>query len=89
MTHPSQIRDDAHAPHPERVSESYAEERILEKIARLPAGREQDGLRALSEGLRARDVPPAMRLHLVTAVANLGRIARESLSWRRAPEFED
>ena len=65
-------------PKPERVSEKYADQRIREKIARYPGERQQAGLWSISQTLKEHDVPPALRLHLVTAVANLGRIADES-----------
>lgn len=65
-------------PKPERVSEQYADERIREKIARFSGEKQQAGLWSISETLKEHEVPPALRLHLVTAVVNLGRIADES-----------
>lgn len=65
-------------PKPERVSEEYADQRIREKIARFPGEKQQAGLWSISETLKEHDVPPALRLHLVTAVVNLGRIADET-----------
>lgn len=78
----------SHFPHPERVSETYAEQRIREKIARL-AGRERQGIEELADGLRAQGVAPATRLHLVTAVVNLGRISQGTLPRRLADQLDE
>ena len=67
----------------ERVTAAFADERIAEKIARLKEPREREGLDALNRTLRDREVPPGVRLHLVSAVAHLGRIAGESLPERQ------
>lgn len=66
----------------ERAGAAYADERVAEKIARLPEARQREGLAALDATLREREVPPDVRLHLVTAVAHLGRIAEETLDER-------
>lgn len=71
-------------PKPERVSESYADERIREKIARMTEERQQAGLWSISKTLKEHDVPPEVRLHLVTAVVNLGRIADQTREARTA-----
>ena len=75
-------------PKPERVDESYADERIREKIARF-AERPQAGLWSVNEVLKKHDVPPEMRLHLVTAIAHLGRISNDTLEARRARSGAD
>lgn len=62
----------------DRVSEAYADERIAEKIERYPEPRQREGLEALDRTLRERDVQPGLRLHLISAVAHLGRIAEET-----------
>ena len=67
----------------ERVSAAFADERIAEKIARFREPKQREGLEALSRTLRERDVPPGVRLHLVSAVAHLSRIADESLGERQ------
>lgn len=67
----------------ERVSAAYADERIAEKVARLREPKQRDGLQALNETLLQHDVPPGVRLHLISAVAHLGRIAGETLQERR------
>lgn len=67
----------------ERVSDGFADERIQEKIARLPEDRQREGLESLDRTLRERDVPPGVRLHLISAVSHLGRIASEGLEERR------
>lgn len=64
-------------PHPERMSEAFAEGRIREKIERFPRERQRAGLWAVDRALRERQVPGALRLHLVTAVAHLSRHADE------------
>ena len=67
----------------ERVSAAFADQRIAEKIARFSEPKQREGLEALSRTLRERDVPPGVRLHLVSAVAHLSRIAGETLSERQ------
>lgn len=70
-------------PKPQRVDEAYADARIREKIAHF-AERPRAGLWSVNEVLKEHEVPPAMRLHLVTAVAHLGRISGDTLEARRA-----
>lgn len=69
-------------PRPERVTEEYADERIREKIARYPDEKQQAGIWSVNRSLKERDVPPALRLHLVQAVVQLSRIAEDSLAER-------
>jgi hypothetical protein len=76
-------RTEGIGPKPERVSEAYADERIREKIARFPEEKQQAGLWSINQTLKAHEVPPALRLHLVTAVVNLSRVAEASLEGRR------
>ena len=70
-------------PKVERVTDTYAEERIKEKIAHFEPGRPRAGLWSTNEVLKEHGVPPAFRLHLITAVAHLGRIGKDSLEARR------
>ena len=70
-------------PKVERVTEAYAEERIKEKIVHFEPGRPRAGLWSTNEVLKEHGVPPAFRLHLITAVAHLGRIGKDSLEARR------
>jgi hypothetical protein len=70
-------------PKPERVTDQYADERILEKIEALPEEKQRAGLWSVNKVLKERDVPPALRLHLITAVAHLGRIGQDTLEARR------
>lgn len=70
-------------PKVERVTDDYAEERIKEKIAHFEPGRPQAGLWSTNEVLKEHGVPPAFRLHLITAVAHLGRIGKDTLEARR------
>lgn len=75
-------RHDELGPKPDRVTEAYADERIRDKIARFDDERQQAGLWSINVTLKEHDVPPALRLHLVQAVAQLGRLAGESLEGR-------
>jgi hypothetical protein len=68
----------------ERVSAAYADERIAEKIARFHEPKQREGLAALNHTLLDHDVPPGVRLHLISAVAHLGRIAGETLEERKS-----
>jgi hypothetical protein len=70
-------------PKPERVSEEFADTRIREKISRFDTDRQRAGLWSINETLKSHDVPPALRLHLVSAVVHLSRVAGESLEDRR------
>lgn len=67
----------------DRVSEEFADERIARKIERFDEAKQREGLRALDATLRERAVPPGVRLHLITAVAHLSRIAGETLGARQ------
>ena len=71
-------------PKVERVTNEYAEERINEKLAHFEPGRPRAGLWSTNEVLKEHGVPPAFRLHLITAVAHLGRIGKDSLDARVA-----
>ena len=67
----------------ESVSESFADERIAEKIARFKEPKQREGMEALNTTLRERHGPHGVRLHLVSAVAHLRRIAGETVEERR------
>ena len=67
----------------ERVSAAYADERVAEKIGRFTEPKQREGLDALNRTLRERDVPPGVRLHLISAVAHLSRLASETLEERK------
>ena len=71
-------------PKPERCSEAYADERIRDKITRCDQDRQQAGLWSINQALKQAGVAPGLRLHLVTAVTHLGRIAHESVPARLA-----
>lgn len=75
-------------PKPDRVSEQYADERIREKIDRFDTERQRAGLWSINRVLKERDVPPSLRLHLVTAVTHLSRISQDSLEERRGRSQE-
>lgn len=68
---------------PDRVGAAYADERIAEKIHRFALPKQREGLEALDRTLREREIPPGLRLHLISAVAHLGRIADETREERR------
>lgn len=59
-------------PHPERVSDAYADARIQQKIDLYATDRPKIGLRNVDQQLKAAGVPPAVRLHYITALAHLG-----------------
>lgn len=67
----------------ERVSAAYADERVAEKIGRFAEPKQREGLEALNKTLREREVPPGVRLHLISAVAHLSRIAGDTLHERQ------
>jgi hypothetical protein len=73
---------DQPVPHPERVSDAYADERVREKIGMYADSRPRHGLEAVNEDLKRAGVPPAWRLHYITAVAHLGRVGAETLGER-------
>lgn len=70
-------------PHPDRVSETYAESRIREKIEMYDLEKPKTGLANVDELFREAGVPAALRLHYITAVAHLGRKSAETLEMRR------
>lgn len=74
-------------PKPERVSEAYADERIEEKIATFPEEKQRAGLWSVNRLLQERQVPPSVRLHLMTAVTHLSRISGETLADRHARSY--
>ena len=67
-----------HRPHPDRVSEAFAAERIAEKIASLLEARQRAGITDLDDGLVEAGIAPSLRLHLVSAVVALGRVSEET-----------
>lgn len=73
---------DRPVPHPERVSDAYADERVQEKIAMYAEPRPREGLQAVNDDLKRAGVPPAWRLHYITAVAHLGRVGAQTLGER-------
>lgn len=76
------------APHPERVSEDFADERIARMQGWYDDPKAREGLENVSRALKEHQVPAAMRLHLVAAVANLGRIASETRISRLERAFQ-
>lgn len=66
----------------ERISAEFADRRIAEKIARFDEPKQREGLASLDRTLRERDVPPGVRLHLISAVVHLSRIAEETRGGR-------
>lgn len=60
-------------PHPERVSDAYADERIGEKIDLYESERPKVGLRNVDRMMKQAGVPAAVRLHYITAITHLGR----------------
>lgn len=80
---PPQHPDDRPVPHPERVSESYADERVREKIDMYHEERPREGLQNVNDDLKRAGVPDAWRLHYITAVAHLGRLSARTLESRR------
>lgn len=81
--------DTQRRPHPERVSDAYAEERIAEKISLYDAERPREGLRRVDEHLKDSGVPPSVRLHYITALAHLGRRPAHEAGTRAALVAED
>lgn len=69
-------------PHPWRVSDDYADERIREKIGMYGSEKPRIGLENVSRDLREAGVPAAWRLHYITAVAHLGRVGAQTLPAR-------
>lgn len=66
-------------PTPQRAAES----RIREKLASLPA-KPREGLARIDRDLRAAGVAPGTRLHYVSAVLDLGRVAESTRPGRLA-----
>ena len=71
-------------PKPDRMSEEFAERRIREKIETFEDERPRAGLWSVNEALKRRDVPGALRLHLVTAITHLSRVGDEDRDERKA-----
>ncbi|MHB8605417.1 MAG: hypothetical protein ACYDCK_09195 [Thermoplasmatota archaeon] len=71
-----------HRPHPERINEAYAQERIAEKLRQMHDPRGRAGMRDFDAALVEAGVAPATRLHLVTSVVHLSRLSSESLPAR-------
>ncbi|MEA3201912.1 MAG: hypothetical protein QOE90_3340 [Thermoplasmata archaeon] len=82
---------------------SFADARIAEKIAPLPH-KPREGLARVNAEMRAAGVAPTTRLHLLSAVLDLGRladstrpdrvaraspIARREVAWPHEPDFLD
>ncbi|HVL47934.1 MAG TPA: hypothetical protein VM889_05215 [Candidatus Thermoplasmatota archaeon] len=71
-----------HGLHTDRVSEAFARDRIRATIESIDDPRPREGLAAVERDLESMRIPPAIRLHLVSAVAHLGRQANETLPAR-------
>lgn len=56
------------------VTDAYAEARIAEKIAPFPS-KPRQGLARLNADLKAAGLAPNARLHYVSAIADLGKLA--------------
>lgn len=69
-------------PHPERVSDEYADERIEEKVRMYEDERPREGLRNLNRALKDADVPAAYRLHYISTLAYLGRLGAALHDWK-------
>lgn len=64
-------------PKVDRVTEEMAESRIRYEIAKIAGERQQAGLWSIHKTLKDHEVPPAVRLHLVSAVVNLSLVAAQ------------
>lgn len=69
-------------PHPERVSDAYADERVAAKIEAAADPRARAGLHAVDRDLKRAGVPAAWRLHLISSTVHLGRVGAETLEER-------
>lgn len=63
-------------PHWERVDEDTANDRIREQLADLPNDKMRTGLENVNEHMKEHDIHPAVRLHYISTVAELGRVQR-------------
>ncbi|GEM_PF-5050904 len=63
------------------VTDAYAESRIAEKIAPLPS-KPRQALARISADLKASGLAPNARLHYLSAIADLGRLADATRSDR-------
>lgn len=73
--------------HARRVSDAYADTRIREKIATMPA-KPREALAQIADELKAAGLAPSARLHYVSAITDLGKLAdasREARLQRVAP----
>jgi hypothetical protein len=68
-------------PKPEGTSEEMAERQIRREIGKLPEDIQRAGLWSIHKTLATHDVPPGVRLHLVSAVVNLSLLVAER--WAR------
>jgi hypothetical protein len=66
-----------------RVSDTFADERIAAKLT-LFDPKPRAGLARVNADLKQAGVPPSVRLHMVSAVADLGRVAHGTLPARLA-----
>lgn len=66
-------------PHPERVTDTYADERIGEKIGMYAQRKPREGLERVSARLKEAGVPAAYRLHYISAIAHLGKVGEDTL----------
>lgn len=66
-----------------RVTDAFADERIRSKIAEFPP-KPRDGLNRVNQALRSQGVDASARLHLVSAVVDLGRVADATRPMRLA-----
>jgi hypothetical protein len=60
-----------------RIDEETAEERIRYEISKIEGEKQQAGLWSIHTTLKEHDVPPGVRLHLVSAVVNLSLLAAQ------------
>jgi hypothetical protein len=65
----------------ERVTDAYAETRIRDKIAPYPS-KPRQALARIAEDLKAAGMAPGPRLHYVSAIVDLGRLANATLADR-------
>lgn len=69
------------------VSQRFAEGRIEEKISSFAIPRARQGLAEVDARLKARGVPAHERLHYISAVVDLSRIAERTLPDRKQRAF--
>jgi hypothetical protein len=63
------------------VTDAYAEARIHDKIAPFPA-KPRQALARIAQDLKAAGATPSTRLHYLSAIADLGKLARTTLPQR-------